>query len=100
ETIMASRRPKKRNYRSITFKVYFDDDEDILDGWEGIEAGERSDTFRDVIREYIGVQPKRKTKVIDLPELMEVRRDTLWIKDALNDMPRSEEHTSELQSRE
>jgi hypothetical protein len=84
---MANRRPKKRNYRTITFKVYFDDDEDILDWWEGIEAGERSDTIRDVIREYIGIQPKRKTKVIDLPELMEVRRDTLWIKDALNDMP-------------
>ena len=84
---MPSRRPKKRNYRTITFKVYYDDDEDILDWWEGIEAGERSDTIRDVIREYIGVQPKRKPKVIDLPELMEVRRDTLWIKDALNDMP-------------
>jgi hypothetical protein len=84
---MANRRPKKRNYRTITFKVYYDDDEDILDWWEGIEAGERSDTIRDVIREYIGVQPKRKPKVIDLPELMEVRRDTLWIKDALNDMP-------------
>ncbi|MEQ8678071.1 MAG: hypothetical protein RLP44_23055 [Aggregatilineales bacterium] len=84
---MPSRRTKKRNYRTITFKVYFDDDEDILDWWEDIEAGERSDTIRDVIREYIGVQPKRKPKVIDLPELMEVRRDTLWIKDALNDMP-------------
>jgi hypothetical protein len=84
---MPNRRPKKRNYRTITFKVYYDDDEDILDWWEGIEAGERSDTIRDVIREYIGVQPKRKPKVIDLPELMEVRRDTMWIKDALNDMP-------------
>jgi hypothetical protein len=84
---MANRRPKKRNYRTIKFKVYYDDDEDIRDWWEGIEAGERSDTIRDVIREYIGVQPKRKPKVIDLPELMEVRRDTLWIKDALNDMP-------------
>jgi hypothetical protein len=84
---MPNRRPKKRNYRTITFKVYYDDDEDILDWWEGIEAGERSDTIRDVIREYIGVQPKRKPKVIDLPELIEVRRDTMWIKDALNDMP-------------
>ena len=25
--------------------------------------------------------------MIELPELLEVRRDTLWIKDALNDMP-------------
>jgi len=85
---MPKRRPKKRNYRTITFKVYYDTDEDILDWWEGIEAGERSDAIRDLIREQLGQQPQRGTgKIIDLPELMEVRRDTLWIKDALNDMP-------------
>ena len=84
---MPKRRPKKRNYRMIAFKVYYDTDEDILDWWEGIEAGERSDSIRDVIREYIGVQPKRKVKTIDLPELVEVRQDTIWIRDALNDMP-------------
>ena len=84
---MPKRRPKKRNYRMIAFKVYFDTDEDILDWWEGIEAGERSDSIRDVIREYIGVQPKRKVKTIDLPELVEVRQDTIWIRDALNGMP-------------
>ena len=84
---MAKRRPKKRNYKLINFKVYYDTDEDILDWWEGIEAGERSDEIRDLIREQLGQRPKRQTKIIDLPELMEVRRDTLWIKDALNDMP-------------
>ena len=84
---MPKRRPKKRNYRTITFKVYYDTDEDILDWWESIEAGERSDAIRDLIREQLGQQPLRQTKIIDLPELMEVRRDTLWIKDALNDMP-------------
>ena len=84
---MPKRRPKKRNYRTITFKVYYDTDQDILDWWEGIEAGERSDEIRDLIREQLGQRPKRQTKIIDLPELMEVRRDTLWIKDALNEMP-------------
>jgi len=85
---MPKRRPKKRNYRMIAFKVYYDTDEDILDWWESIEAGERSDAIRDLIREQLGQQPLRQTgKIIDLPELMEVRRDTLWIKDALNDMP-------------
>jgi hypothetical protein len=84
---MPKGRPKKRNYRTITFKVYYDTDEDILDWWEGIEVGERSDAIRDVIREQIGLQPHRKAKGIDLPELLEVRRDTLWIRDALNDMP-------------
>jgi Arc/MetJ-type ribon-helix-helix transcriptional regulator len=84
---MPKRRPKKRNYRMIAFKVYYDTDEDILDWWEGIEAGDRSDAIRDLIREQLG-QPQRRTgKIIDLPELMEVRRDTIWIKDALNDMP-------------
>jgi hypothetical protein len=85
---MPKRRPKKRNYRMIAFKVYYDTDQDILDWWEGIEAGERSDAIRDLIREQLGQQPQRGAgKIIDLPELMEVRRDTLWIKDALNDMP-------------
>jgi hypothetical protein len=84
---MPKRKPKKRTYRTITFKVFYDTDEDILDWWEGIEVGERSDAIRDVIREQIGLQPHRKAKGIDLPELLEVRRDTLWIRDALNDMP-------------
>lgn len=84
---MAKRRPKQRTYKMINFKVYFDSDEDILDWWDGIEAGERSEIIRDVIREHIGSPFKRQTKRIELPELNEVRRDTLWIKDALNDMP-------------
>jgi hypothetical protein len=84
---MPKRKPKKRTYRTITFKVFYDTDEDILDWWEGIEVGERSDAIRDVIREQIGLQPHRKAKGIDLPELLEVRRDTLWIRDTLNDMP-------------
>ena len=44
------KKQKKRNYRTITFKVYLDDDADILDWWDGIEAGERSDAIRDMIR--------------------------------------------------
>jgi hypothetical protein len=85
---MPKRRPKKRNYRIITFKVYFDTDQDILDWWEGIEAGERSDSIRDLIREQLGsVRRKPKAPIIGLPELLEVRQDTLWIRDALNDMP-------------
>jgi hypothetical protein len=85
---MSKRKPKKRNYRMIAFKVYYDSDQDILDWWEGIEAGERSDAIRDLIHEHVGVRRRPgKTPIIDLPELMEVRRDTLWIKDALNDMP-------------
>ena len=85
---MAKRRHKKRGYKLINFKIYFDTDQDILDWWDGIESGERSDSIRDVLRNFIGTKPRRQTsKIIDLPELIEVRRDTLWIKDALNDMP-------------
>ncbi len=85
---MAKRRAKKRNYRMINFKVYYDTDQDILDWWEGIETGERSDAVRDLIREQLGsVRRKSKAPLIDLPELLEVRRDTLWIRDVLNDMP-------------
>jgi hypothetical protein len=91
---MPKRKPKKRACRTITFKVFYDTDQDILDWWEGIEAGERSDAVRDLIREQLGsvrCRPSKaklsETAIIDLPELLEVRRDTLWIRDALNDMP-------------
>ncbi|MCA0453933.1 MAG: hypothetical protein LCI00_08165 [Chloroflexi bacterium] len=83
---MAKRKTNKRRYRMITFKVFEDTDSDILDWWEGIDEGERSDALRDLIRGYLGKQP-RKHKLLTIPELMEVRQDTLWIRDALNEMP-------------
>lgn len=81
------KKKSKRGFKLIAFKAYYDTDQDILDWWEGIEEGERSDAMRDLIREQLGVRRKPKTPIIDLPELLEVRRDTLWIRDALNDMP-------------
>ena len=77
---------KKRSYRTITFKVYLDDDADILDWWDGIEAGERSDAIRDMIREFLGL-PVRHRKRIQIPGLHDMHRDILWIHNALNDMP-------------
>jgi hypothetical protein len=84
---MAKRKTSKRHYRMITFKVFEDTDSDILDWWEGIDEGERSDALRDLIRGYLGKQPRRN-KLLTIPELLEVRQDTLWIRDALNEMPR------------
>jgi len=78
----------KRGFKLIAFKAYYDTDQDILDWWESIEEGERSDALRDLIREQLGgVRRKPKAPIIDLPDLLEVRRDTLWIRDTLNDMP-------------
>ena len=84
---MPKKKKSKRAFKLIAFKAYYDTDQDILDWWEGIEEGERSDAMRDLIRDQLGVRRKPKVPIIDLPELMEVRRDTLWIKDVLNDMP-------------
>src|SRR5690606_15989835 len=83
------KKKSKRGFKLIAFKAYFDTDQDILDWWEGIEEGERSDSIRDLIREQLGSVRRKPSKapIIDLPELLEVRRDTLWIRDALNDMP-------------
>ena len=83
---MPKRKTAKRQYRMITFKVFEDSDGDILDWWEAIEEGERSDTVRDLIRGYLGQQPRIR-KLLTIPELLEVRQDTLWIRDALNEMP-------------
>lgn len=85
---MPKKKKSKRAFKLIAFKAYYDTDEDILDWWENIEEGERSDAMRELIRGQLGIQRKpQRAAIIDLPELMEVRRDTLWIKDALNDMP-------------
>ncbi|MDX2138776.1 MAG: hypothetical protein SF123_11835 [Chloroflexota bacterium] len=83
---MAKRKTSKRRYQMITFKVFEDTDSDILDWWEGIDEGERSDALRELIRGYLGKQPRR-SKLLTIPELLEVRQDTLWIRDALNEMP-------------
>jgi hypothetical protein len=84
---MPKKKKSKRAFKLIAFKAYYDTDQDILDWWEYIEEGERSDAMRDLIREQLGIRRKSKAPIIDLPELLEVRRDTLWIRDALNDMP-------------
>ncbi len=84
---MPKKNKSKRAFKLIAFKAYYDTDQDILDWWEYIEEGERSDAMRDLIREQLGIRRKPKAPIIDLPELLEVRRDTLWIREALNDMP-------------
>jgi hypothetical protein len=84
---MPKKKKSKRAFKLIAFKAYYDTDQDILDWWEFIEEGERSDAMRDLIREQLGIRRKSKAPIIDLPELLEVRRDTLWIRDTLNDMP-------------
>lgn len=86
---MPRRKPKRRQHKIIAFKAYYDDDADILDWWESIEDGDRSEELRDVIRGYLKLPSKRRRtgKIVDLPDLVEVRRDTIWIRDALNDMP-------------
>jgi hypothetical protein len=85
---MPRKKKSRRDFKLIAFKAYYDADGDILDWWEGIEEGERSDMIRDLIRGSLGlISKRRQTPIFELPELLEVRRDTLWIKDALNDMP-------------
>jgi hypothetical protein len=77
---------KRRQHKLIAFKAYHDTDADILNWWESIVEGERSEALRDLIRAFIG-KPSRPRKLLTIPELLEVRQDTLWIRDALNDMP-------------
>jgi hypothetical protein len=90
---MAKRKKHKRQFKVITFKVFYDTDEDILDWWEGIENGDRSETLRDLIRDRIaghrGLARKSvpEPEVVPLMELARVRDDTTWIREALHDMP-------------
>ncbi len=90
---MAKRKKHKRQFKVITFKVFYDTDEDILDWWEGIETGERSEMLRDLIRDratgnhHSNQMSVPEPDVVPMMELARVRDDTTWIREALHDMP-------------
>jgi hypothetical protein len=93
---MSKRKKQKRQHRLIAFKAFEDTDQDILDWWEEIEEGQRSDAIRELIREHLtgrgGRQrPVRKSDpgldALPVTELARVRDDTTWIREALHDMP-------------
>lgn len=93
---MSKRQKLKRQHHLIAFKAFEDTDQDILDWWEEIEEGQRSDAIRELIREHLigrsGRQrPLRKSdpglEVLPVTELARVRDDTTWIRKALHDMP-------------
>ncbi|NLF79142.1 MAG: hypothetical protein GX573_25900 [Chloroflexi bacterium] len=90
---MAKRKKHKRQFKVITFKVFYDTDEDILDWWEGIETGERSEMLRDLIRDRATGCHRSNQKsvpepeVVPMMELARVRDDTTWIREALHVMP-------------
>ena len=93
---MKKRKKQKRQHRLIAFKAFEDTDQDILDWWEGIEEGQRSETIRELIREHLTGRnsrqrlPRKSDSALDsapMDELARVRDDTTWIREALNDMP-------------
>ncbi len=84
-------RPPKREHKLIAFKAFFDTDQDILDWWEGMQDGERSEVIRELLRGYVKGLPlyeaRRPTMTVDGSVVLQVRDDTAWIRGALNDMP-------------
>jgi hypothetical protein len=88
---MSRKRPPKREHKLIAFKAFFDTDRDILEWWEGMQDGERSEVIRDLLRGYVKGLPMyeaRRPKVaVDGGAVLQVLDDTAWIRGALNDMP-------------
>jgi hypothetical protein len=87
---VAKQKPK-RAYRMIGFKAYFDIDQEIIDWWESMDEGVRSDAIRDLIHDALvnrlQYMPEPITTANSLPDLDDLKRDTRWIRDALHDMP-------------
>lgn len=85
------KRKAKRAYRMIGFKAYFDIDQDIIDWWESMDEGNRSDAIRDLIHDALAMKPRYVPAPVNpvstLPDLDDLRQDTRWIRDALHDMP-------------
>ncbi len=93
---MAKRKKQKRQHKTLSFKAFEDTDQDILDWWEEIEEGQRSDAIRELIREHLTGRSGRQRSqrksdpgldVLSVTELARVRDDTTWIREALHDMP-------------
>jgi hypothetical protein len=93
---MAKRKKQKRQHKTLSFKAFEDTDQDILDWWEEIEEGQRSDAIRELIREHLTGRSGRQRSVrksdpsldaLPVTELARVRDDTTWIREALHDMP-------------
>jgi len=88
---MSQKQPPKREHKLIAFKAFFDTDRDILEWWEGMQDGERSEVIRDLLRGYVKGLPlyeARRPKVaVDGSVVLQVLDDTAWIRGALNDMP-------------
>jgi hypothetical protein len=83
KTMGRRRRAAKRTSKVIGFKAFHDTDGDLLAWWDGIEEGDRSDTIRDILREYLFGKPKTAPPT----GLSRIGEDTAWIRLALNDLP-------------
>ena len=86
-------RPKRNERRSkvIGFKAFYDADQDLLDWWEGIDEGERSDVIREILRIFLSEGRRRVDESVehvhDDHVLVQVQEDIAWLRSALNDMP-------------
>ena len=88
---MSSKRPPKREHKLIAFKAFFDTDRDILEWWEGMQDGERSEVIRELLRGYVRGLPlyeatRRPAVAVDGSVVLQLRDDTAWIRGALNEM--------------
>jgi hypothetical protein len=78
------RKQPKRQYKIIGFKAYTDTDADLLEWWESIDAGDRSEALRELMRIGLGYQPVRPR-----PEdsLVFIHDELAWMRTALSDLP-------------
>ena len=82
-------RSPKRMSKVIGFRAFFDADRDLLEWWEGLPAGDRSNVLRELIRTGLqnGVGHFNPTN-IRYSDFSQLCVDTAWIRDALVDLPR------------
>ncbi len=85
--------PMARTSKVIGFKAFHDCDNDILGWWESMPNGERSHILRTLIRAYLSGQvvtvPVKEDPLAfaNSVQLAQLRTDTLWIRDAMREIP-------------
>ncbi len=81
-------RSPKRISKVIGFRAFFDADRDLLEWWEGLPVGDRSNVLRELIR--TGLQSgagQFNPATIHYSDFSQLCVDTAWIRDALGDLP-------------
>lgn len=84
---MSRRSKQPSRSKVIAFKASRHEDSDILNWWERLPEGERSEALRGVIRAYLSSGSVASLEKQEAVPTQQIAEDTAWIRAALMELP-------------